>query len=399
MLPQFNNQNTPVTPNNGNPNTIYNQPRKPAAFEGFSNYETIPDSPLDPVYNPTDAVTPTFVRPIKSPERYVAPGPGTPVGGASLEPTPMTKLPVTAGGSAAPIIKPNPVSVGGPDTSPGVVGPSIPGEYLRPTVTQPEAPVDKRTTMGQWLPRFAIDTSSMGTQFGPSGNSSLDYWRSRLAAISSPQQTQQPEAPVVVPTKPVVTPAQPSEPTQPVNPTNPVVPVIRPSDPVRPGQSSGMEKLGNVVQARAPWTNWWSAGSRLSQQDFNRVMNAIQPSSPAEAEAFAQQVANIYNSVTPEQRAEIDADIDKAADPATPMPEKVSILQRIKALLDKAGGVIANEARSYGNAWRQNPVREIINIGVPGLGDAVFGRGGGTVTVGNPVVEEDKVDVPSAKGR
>lgn len=233
----------PVTPNNGNPNTIYNKPRTP---EYGGNWDTIPDDPLGPTFSPT-FVTEETIPATKPVERYVAPVQGREViGEASPIATPMPKPVVTPTFSQEPIARPKPV-VTGPvvdsPAGPSFTGPSVGGEYLRYAEQNQPVVQDKRTTMGQWLPRFAIDTSTLGTQFGPGAPApAMDYWRSRLQQIT---QGTQPTAPtdVVVPqpkpTAPVVAPTTPVQPTQPTQPTNPVIPDFRPNTPINSNSNIG----------------------------------------------------------------------------------------------------------------------------------------------------------------
>jgi len=363
MLPQFNNQNTPVTPNNGNPNTIYNKPR---ATE-YSGYITpvgyLPgEEALDPVYEPTASVQPTFAPMDKNPRSAGPVVPETMLPNYGMLQPQQEVKPVRGSddnyrgpmhSDAVPMPKPRPISVGdsGP-VAPVISGPSIPGSPSTATpVVTPEsvsAP-DNRTTMGQWLPRFAIDPSVLGTQFGSSGNSSLDYWRQRLGQIRSGGT--QPQDPGTTPgpgtgggaTGPIAQPNQPAD---------PITPVIRPpNDSATPG-IIGVDPQFNTGQ--------FGLGAGLGLANFSTVASAIFPNDPSRSRQAADTLARTYPLMDAAQRAEVE-ELDN---PSTPPERRRSILQRV-------GDFLKREWEKEKANWSENPMRELINTFVPGVGTAI----------------------------
>lgn len=348
----------PVTPNNGNPNTVYN--RKPG---GEAQYRAaLPDDPLGPVFGSiyeSDSspggndmgIYPVIREPdavTKPVERSVAPVQGREViGEAAPVAVPMPKPAVGPTFSEA-VARPKPLVAGTvTDLSSGPVlsGPSTGGEYARYAEQQPRPVQDGRTTMGQWLPRFAIDTSVLGTQFGagaPSPN--MDYWRSRLQQITQP--VQQPATPQeqVAPTKPVVT-------TAPTQPTSPVTaPDIR--TPVE-----GPAIYGPDPQFQ---TGQFGLGAGLGLANMTTVASSIFPDDPARARRAAETIARTYPLMNEAQRAEVE-ELDN---PRTTPERRRSLLQRlgdwIKAEWDKEMTQLREDPLAF---W----------------GDALLGPGAGTL--------------------
>jgi len=328
----------PVTPNNGNPNTVYN--RKPGGMEkprtadpfAFNQFEVLPDDTIGPVFSPT-FVTEETIPATKPVERYVAPVQGREViGEASPITTPMPKPVVTPAFNQEPIARPKPVvtsPVVDSPAGPPLTGPSVGGEYLRYAEQNQPVVQDKRTTMGQWLPRFAIDTSTLGTQFGPGAPApAMDYWRSRLQQI---MQGAQPVAGGTLPQLPT-RPQDPTTPgtggggTTPPNPTGPASPIFGTTTPDENGIIRGPDPIdyGRVGGG--------SVGRLLG------LSGSLGLSGP--------QISSAYNNLTPEQQRRIDEDSEKLNSPTTPEDEKPGILARIRQAL----GAVLGSVRDFGRA-------------------------------------------------
>jgi len=311
MLPQFTDQNPPVTPNNGNPNTVYNSKPVPVLGQEVAvrDYEYLGS----PAPAQQAQVAPTFVR--------EAPPEPQPV--QKPQPREQYVQPTRAEQTMAPT-KPAPAfQQYTPAPAPSVISPAA------------------TTSMGAWLPRFAIDTSSMGTQFSSASSPTMDYWRSRLQQITQPVQQPVALQEQVAPTKPVVT-------TQPTSPVT--APDIR--TPVE----------GPVIYGPDPQfqTGQFGLGAGLGLANMTTVASAIFPDDPARARRAAETIARTYPLMNEAQRAEVE-ELDN---PRTTPERRRSLLQRL-------GDWIKAEWAKEMTQLREDP---------PAFwGDALLGPGAGTL--------------------
>ena len=367
MVPQFNGgAYSPVTPNNGNPNTVYNQPRQddqaipymPAFEQPFGGGEM--RITAAPGYGPEPVLPEQAVKPVGN----VAPD------------LPMNKP--TAG--VQPVfgneqaVKPT-VSAGMPSFSKPPVPeiPSLakpPARDTNPFVQFAQGPATNQVSLAGYNNMSRSPYSlTLEQPPEPTGRISVntmysDGLRSLMSELTSLQRP--------VATIPIPGVTQPTQPTQPgtTTPTQPGTTNPIPIGPRLPGVATGNTGVLNpdnnligrdVVDygRRAEVANGFGSGN------FTGI-GSLLGLQGQRATMFDSRVTDIYNGMYPEQRAVFTDAAATINNPDAPEEEKQSAWERIKAFLGREWESFKDDLRNPGRFFRDPS--NWLDMAVPGAG-------------------------------
>jgi uncharacterized membrane protein YgcG len=398
MVPKFNGgAYSPVTPNNGNPNTVYNTspnndqevPYLPAFEQPLGGGEIM--QPNYGMLQPGQTVKPEFGDRFAGPVVAEASGTAVPqvatpmpkpqLGGA-VAPS-FAKPMVPEGSAVVPNIKPRlPVANTPAGQAPANTVPLFNNPYSRSplaiTMEQPEQPSGR------------LDRNTMYTD-------ALNGMLSRMQSLETTLQ------PIPIPGVSQPQPGggggtAPTGPTNPTQPERPRLPGIGTSTPDENGIVRGPDPID--YGRRAEVANGFGAGNFTG-------MGSLLGLQGRQTQMFQQRAASAYDALPPYERAAMDAYRATLNSPTAAPAEKESAWQQITAFGRR---ILDSLKEELGNAWEEmkddvmNPGRAFrdpafwMNAAVPGLGtifDAIRNNGNfsdtrpmrpgqtGTVTVGN----------------
>lgn len=368
MVPQFNGgAYSPVTPNNGNPNTVYNQPRQDdqaipymPAFEqpfgggemritaapGYGPEPVLPEQAVKPVGNvapdlpmnkPTAGVQPVFGN-----EQAVKPT--VSAGMPSFAKPPVPEIPSLAKPPAR-------------DTNPFVQfaqGPATNQVSLAGYNNMSRSPYS--LTLEQ--PPEPTGRISVNTMYS-------DGLRSLMSELTS---LQRPVATIPIPG--VTQPTQPTQPGTTTTPTQPGTTNPIPIGPRLPGVATGNTGVLNpdnnligrdVVDygRRAEVANGFGSGN------FTGI-GSLLGLQGQRATMFDSRVTDIYNGMYPEQRAVFTDAAATINNPDAPEEEKQAAWERFKAFLGREWESFKDDLRNPGRFFRDPS--NWLDMAVPGAG-------------------------------